>query len=202
MGRAEQREQTRQQIVDAAVRAFAATGYEGTSTRDIAARAGVTQGLVTYYFSSKDELWRAAADELFGQMGDDVPADRPLGGARPKGTARESAREAVRAYVRFSAAHPEVFHFMAEGGKQDEDRMRWLVDTHVRPRYDAVLALAGIVLGGDAEELGVNFYYALVGAASLLFAAAPECAVLTGTDALDPATIERHAELVARLFVP
>lgn len=201
MGRAEQREQTRQQIVDAAVRAFAAHGFEGTSTRDIAARAGVTQGLVTYHFASKDDLWRAAADELFERLDADVPASSAPEAAS-KAAQRRGAREAVRAYVRFSAAHPEVFHFMAEGGKQDEDRMRWLVDAHLRPRYEVVQALAGVVLGDDADELAASFYYALVGASSLLFAVAPECTALTGTDALDPDAVERHAELVARLFVP
>ena len=39
--------------------AFAERGYEAASTRDIAARAGVTQGLVTYHFESKDALWQA-----------------------------------------------------------------------------------------------------------------------------------------------
>ena len=34
----------------------------------IAARAGVTQGLLNYHFSSKDELWRAAVDGLYAEL--------------------------------------------------------------------------------------------------------------------------------------
>ena len=45
--RAEQREQTRLRIVGAAVEAFAEHGFDGSGTRDIAGRAGVTQGLVS-----------------------------------------------------------------------------------------------------------------------------------------------------------
>jgi DNA-binding transcriptional regulator YbjK len=51
-----------------ALEAFAERGFHGASTRDIAQRAGTHQGLITYHFRSKDELWRAAADRIFGML--------------------------------------------------------------------------------------------------------------------------------------
>jgi len=45
-------------------------------------------------------------------------------------------------------------------------------------------------------------YYVLAGAASLIFAAAPECRRLTGLDPEQDEAVERHAEFVARLLVP
>ena len=48
---------------------------------------------------------------------------------------RVRAREAIREFVRFSAAHPEFFRLMVDEGKNTDDRMRWLVDTHLKPRY-------------------------------------------------------------------
>ena len=39
-------------------------------------------------------------------------------------------------------------------------------------------------------------------AAQLFFAVAPECRELTGVNPLSTAAIERHADLVARLFLP
>ena len=66
--RAEQRDATRDQIVQAALTSISDSGYDGVSTRTIAARAGVTQGLLTYHFKSKDALWRAAADHLFTRL--------------------------------------------------------------------------------------------------------------------------------------
>ena len=60
------RGEARERIVTAAVEAFAEKGFEAASTRDIAQRAGTDQGLVTYHFPSKDQLWRAAADRLMG----------------------------------------------------------------------------------------------------------------------------------------
>ncbi len=197
MTRAEQREQTRDRIVAAAVRAFADQGYEASSTRDIAARAGVTQGLVTYHFASKDELWRAAADRIFGLLAAGLPA-----GPGPRGAGVEHARDAIKAYVRFAAAHPEVFHFMVDAGRHDDERTQWLVETHLAPRLGAVAELSRVAFPDGGRTLGPHVYYALLGAASLIFAVAPECEALAGIDARRTATIERHADLVARLFLP
>src|SRR4051812_712065 len=54
-------EATRTQILAATASLIAEAGWTGFSTRDIAARAGVTQGVVTYHWRSKDELVRDAA---------------------------------------------------------------------------------------------------------------------------------------------
>ena len=55
--------ETRQRIVDAAVRLFAANGYLETSPRDIAAAADLTTGAFYYHFRSKEAL----ADEIVDQ---------------------------------------------------------------------------------------------------------------------------------------
>lgn len=46
-------ELTREKILDAAVREFGAKGYAGARTAGIAARAGVNQQLIAYYFGGK-----------------------------------------------------------------------------------------------------------------------------------------------------
>lgn len=50
----------RQQILEAALDTFADQGYEGASTKEIAERAGVTQGLIYFYFANKVDLFLAA----------------------------------------------------------------------------------------------------------------------------------------------
>ena len=59
---------TRDRIVAAAVDLFAERSFDGATTREIAARAGVTQPLLNYHYRSKDELWRAAVDSLFESL--------------------------------------------------------------------------------------------------------------------------------------
>jgi AcrR family transcriptional regulator len=60
--RAEQRRRTEARILDAAARVFVADGYDRATIRAVAAAAGVDGGLVTYYFGSKRELFRAVID--------------------------------------------------------------------------------------------------------------------------------------------
>jgi AcrR family transcriptional regulator len=50
--------QTRAAIIEAALRLFRETGYEGTTMRAVAREAGVSTGNAYYYFSSKEELIR------------------------------------------------------------------------------------------------------------------------------------------------
>lgn len=47
---------TKSKIVDAAYRVLAEQGFEKTSTKEIAKQAGISQGLINYYFSSKEDL--------------------------------------------------------------------------------------------------------------------------------------------------
>ncbi len=49
----------RAKILAAAEQLFSERGFAGTSTRDIAASAGVTSAMLHYYFGNKDGLYRA-----------------------------------------------------------------------------------------------------------------------------------------------
>lgn len=195
--RAQQREDTRNRIIDAAARVFAERGFRAASTRDIAKQARVTQGLITYHFATKSALWKAAIDRIFTRLREGF--ELPVAGAAD---GREQARDAIRRYVRFVAAHPELFRLMVEEGKHADARTRWLVDTHLQPLYAGFAEL----VRRFAPELGETFvphaYYAIAGAGSLIFAVAPECRRLTGLDPTDARAVDAHAEFIARLLVP
>jgi AcrR family transcriptional regulator len=55
----------REAVLDAAVDEFAARGYHGASTEDIAARAGISQPYVFRLFGTKRELFKAATNRCF-----------------------------------------------------------------------------------------------------------------------------------------
>ena len=192
-------EATRERIVSAAIAAFAEKGFEAASTRDIAERAGTDQGLVTYHFSSKDKLWRAAADRIFGDLAKQF---EPIISSLEFSDPRERAREAVREYVRYVAKHPELFRFMVDEGNQSNARMRWLVDTHMKPRFEFMKTNGVVGATGMKESLAPHAFYALAGAASLIFAVGPKCRRLSGLDPRKREAIEAHAEFIANLMVP
>jgi AcrR family transcriptional regulator len=55
-------------ILDAAVRVFAARGYEATRVGDIAKEAGVAYGLVYHYYGSKEAVLDAVFREAWGRL--------------------------------------------------------------------------------------------------------------------------------------
>lgn len=61
-------EQTKDRIVDAAWRVLERDGYAATSVKNIALEAGVAQGLVHYYFSSKELLVVAAVNRCCDEL--------------------------------------------------------------------------------------------------------------------------------------
>ena len=66
--------ETRQRILDAAAREFAANGLAGARTEAIAAAAGVNKALLYYYFDSKDTLYLAALEMIAARVRDTTMA--------------------------------------------------------------------------------------------------------------------------------
>lgn len=69
----------RDHVVRSAVTVFAREGFQGTSIQDVAAEADVVTTAVYYHFSSKDELYEAALEYVFGQLDAVVLQARPEG---------------------------------------------------------------------------------------------------------------------------
>ncbi len=57
-------EETRLRIVTTAIPLFGRLGYDNTSTREIAAEAGVNPPALQYYFDGKEGLYRACAEHI------------------------------------------------------------------------------------------------------------------------------------------
>jgi AcrR family transcriptional regulator len=56
-------EDRREQIIDAAIRVFAQKGFSRATNRDVAREAGITAGLIYYYFENKQALFKALLEE-------------------------------------------------------------------------------------------------------------------------------------------
>lgn len=184
-------------MLDAALAAFSELGYDGASTRAIAARAGVNQGLIPYYFGTKEALWQAAVDRAFSELREVyLPSSAP-------GEEADLRAGLIRRFVRFCARRPEFTRLMTDEGKRDGPRMHWIVDRHVRPITEAVRAAFGrghMGAGLPADLDPLQFHYILVGAATHLFHQAPEFARLSGTDPTDESIIRAQEDALIALF--
>jgi AcrR family transcriptional regulator len=191
---------TRQRILAAALPAFARLGFDGASTREIAAAAGVNQGLITYHFASKQALWQAAADDVFGRLRASLEERRA---EALRADAATRVRLAIRHFVRFSAENPELHRLMAQEGKSDGPRLRWLVERHVRPLFEVSTALIR-----EAQRAGfappiepIHLHYVMIGAAAHLFVVAPEFRLLCGRDPAEAGGIEAHAAAIEQILL-
>jgi AcrR family transcriptional regulator len=197
------RDDLRHQLLESALVEFGAKGFEGASTRSIAQRVHAHQPQINYHFASKEALWGAAVDYLFARLGADL-GDLPLAeGTDDPLELGVAFAEAIRRFVRFAAAHPELNQIMVHEATEDSDRLRWMVERHVRPIYDLIRVVwqrlydAGITAPVDPTKV----HYFIVGAASMPFVNAPEARLLTGVEPTDAAWVDSHADgLVATLL--
>ena len=63
-------EVNRARIVQAAIDEFAARGFKGASMDAIAARTHTTRALINYYFGSKEKLYIAVLEQVYGEIRD------------------------------------------------------------------------------------------------------------------------------------
>jgi TetR/AcrR family transcriptional regulator len=192
-------DQTRERILDAALDVFAERSFDGASTREIALRAGVTQPLLNYHFTTKAELWRAAVDRLFAlltvTLGDRVEGLRGVDEVT-------TMKLIVREFINFSARNPELHRIITGECKTDTPRMDWLVERHIRPLYEETVArFARLSEQGHVPSISpAHLYYILTGAGPTMFVLGPECRRLTGLDPSSDDVIEAHADAVLTLL--
>ena len=192
---------TRERLVDAALQEFATHGFDGATTREIARRAGVALAALPYHFTTKEALWRAAADRIFALLSETFRA-RVSGLEGVDLTTR--LRLILRDFVRFAAAHPELHRFMVQEGMRKSPRLSWLVEAHVRPMYDAVRAMVEAAQREGMAPIGrpEHLHYMLIGAASSAYALSAEFELLTGEPANQEALVAEHVAALERMFFP
>lgn len=192
---------TQQKLLDAAIEAFSENGFKGTSTRDIAARAGVHHPLITYHFKNKDQLWRAAADHIFSaftrSLSKSLEENRNM-------DAKKRMSAMIYAYVNYAKSQPALHKVMVQEASCPSPRLEWLIDTHLKPFFEASFSLLG-----ELQDLGI----APAGNPALLFnmirlssggllALGNELKESSNIDIEDPRTLDEIAAMVIRVFLP
>lgn len=199
--RARQKAATQASILQSALEIFSEQGFEGASTREIAAHAGVHHALIKYHFDSKDALWRAAVSFLFKRQAEELELPAPDDPAY--GSYRDYAKAVIRAVVLYSARHPEHARLMVQESVRDSERFRWAADAfiiHTRKAAEAFVLLCQ--KEGILPQVSVPAsVYIFVGAAQLFYTLAPEVRRVWGVDPSDPAVIEAHADALMAIMV-
>ena len=107
--------ETRQALVRSALRLFADKGFDGTSTREIAAGASANIGSIAYHFGGKERLHAACAQhivETIQQIAGPVLAALPAPGKLAPAQAEAMLGMALERMAGFIVGRPEAGEFV------------------------------------------------------------------------------------------
>lgn len=98
----------RDQILREAMHCFATNGFRGTTTRELAARVGITEAALYHYFPSKEALYGAIVDSKM----EAPPIVEALGDAAAAGDDRALLGGLARAILERGQADPEFLRIL------------------------------------------------------------------------------------------
>jgi TetR/AcrR family transcriptional regulator len=190
------REQNRALIQQAAEHLFADRGYEGTTTQAIADLAGLPKSNVHYYFSTKEQLYRAILEEIlrtwlaaFDRFGEqDDPA--------------EALASYVTAKVRLSFARPHASRIFAREMLNGGQLIRAFLEDELRPWVeDRAAVLRAWTRQGRLHPIDPHHLLFTIWAATQTYADfAPQIRAVEGRDP-DEAAQDAIAQSVAGIVV-
>jgi len=127
-------EQTRQLLLEVAMRTFSEKGLSNTSLKEIAAEAGVTHGALYWHFKNRDELLK----QLYFQVESPFEAQY----IEQQQAARQNALDALTLYLK------GILTVMASEPLQQQGYRLFRLQTASRPEF----ALLQEELTADADE--------------------------------------------------
>jgi len=193
--------QTKQKLLDAALEAFSENGFKGTSTRDIAERAGVHHPLITYHFKNKDTLWRAAVKYVFRDFADALVEAQEK---HAKDCPKTRMATMIRIYVNYAARHPALHKIVLQESSHQDSRLDWLSENFLRPisegasKYIAELQEKGVTPSGDPALI----YNMLRVCSGGLIALSQELKSTSNIDLESQQSLDELSDLIVRAFLP
>lgn len=192
-------DRTRGAILAAATRLFATRGFEATTVGEVAAAARVARGTPSYFFGSKEGLWKAVLDTQSRAALEVVP--RALARA---GAARDAAGlvdALVDSCLDFAAEYPEFFRLLQWSGLQGNTLIDE-VGSHWEAVASAVRAVVLVASGtATAEEDPRQAVMSVIGLCYAHLAFGPTLARPLGVDVSDPAFLTGRRAHLKRLLV-
>lgn len=190
---------TRERILQAALEEFADYGFEGASTRSIAAVAGVQHPLVAHHFESKEGLWKSVLTAI--QQNFTEYYVRYLHGEKSEDDV-EQLRRLQEAYIRFSAAFPAYSWLMAHEGRRAGPLLDWLVETRAKAFFSHLTTLitSAQAQGRYVEGDPTHLQYLFIGCVTRILMQRAEVEKVMGRSLGTDKFVDEHVRLCCSLF--
>jgi TetR/AcrR family transcriptional regulator, regulator of cefoperazone and chloramphenicol sensitivity len=189
--------ETRQRLIDAAVTCILEQGFYRASTNAIAERAGLTWGVIQYYFGTRENLMLAVLEHAASRLQDTLSAaavDAPsLAGRLEQFFDILAAYYGQPSFVAFTEVQLNLSHDPRTSARTHENLLR--INVPVRTELDRLMSqvLAG---GADAPEIRSLIFHVLRGLSI--------SEVMLGTQGFDDVTapkfnyLPEHPKLLAQ----
>lgn len=185
--------QTRNTILRAGIKEFSEHGAAGARTEAIAAASGVNKALLHYYFKSKDGLYKAVLQTVFGGV-----LEQSLAVLESKASSGERLLRWNLQHFDRMVAHREYQSLMQQEmirvRQGDSGSLPLLVRTFFRPAIQKMLAV--IEEGVDSGELcdmePLQIAYSLFGVNASYFMSAPIMRLAASFEPFSPASLDRR----------
>jgi TetR/AcrR family transcriptional regulator len=184
-------ERTKARILEAAIEEFSAKGFAGARVAEIAARAGVNQQLLAYYFDGKEGLYRELGRRWRAHEAQAFPAEA-------------SFAELIKHYVRASVApglggRMLAWEGLADTGSDPDETAAGERDARLRQEVEQLRERQN---AGELDDRIDPAALLLIGmSAANALAVYPQIArAVFGADGSSPELVERYAEALGRLI--
>lgn len=181
-------EDTKQRLLEAAIRLFSLHGYDAISTGDVAREAQLTQSMVHYHFSSKEKLWKTAIHVIMRERGTTFPPpEAELEGLTPV----DRLKRLIRSLILANARNPQFIRIVVYEGTIASPRLTWLVETYIGSGYKLFDdAIRDAIAEGAIPAFPVSEMTNTVTAVSLLFGLQAMIGEIYGDDLSEEASVE------------
>ena len=123
----------RQQIIRVATDLFSAKGFEGTTTREIARAAGVSEAIIFRHFTTKEDLYAAIIDFLIQDCHEDFLVE--LQQAMTKKDDAAVFETVARKFLEMHRKDPTLLRLLLFSGLEGHKLSQLFMETQVRPFY-------------------------------------------------------------------
>src|SRR6201995_1949017 len=194
-------EATRQKLLAAARREFAASGLAGARVDEIAARAGVNKQLVYHYFGDKDALYLAVLEWVYEEI---RTQERKLNlaGLPPE----RAIRKLIEASFDHMAAHPDFIVLLNDENRGGARHVRG--SRRLEAMHSPLVSMVSMILREGVREGvfrrgidPVHLYISIAGLSSFFFSNPPTLSAIFGTDLRSPAAKRARRKHVADLVL-
>ena len=184
-------DQTREKILDAAVRQFSQYGLAGARTDAISKAAGVNKALLYYYFKNKSSLYRAALEDVAAKIMEDTLASLDAGASAGENLLRMVLNhfDRISSQREFqSLMQQEMVRFH----RGESDVMPLLVRSFYGPMIRTMQGVIGegIRTAELCEADWMQILYAALGANVFYFLSAPVMRVAIPCEPMDGAALD------------